>query len=229
MKETDLYLPLKKFLEKQGYEVKAEVENCDVVAVKVPAANEKAQPATIIELKLSLNLDVVLQAVARLLLSPLVYIGVPSSCGALKKTKLKRIVKLLKMLGLGLLAINLKRNTVEVIVDPTSYQPRQSKPKQQWLINEFEARVGDPNLGGASTKAGRMTAYKQQAIEIANYLSKHGATKASDIAKSLEVPKSRAIVYDNHYGWFQNVSRGVYDLSDFGKALLNEQKQAPIT
>jgi len=229
MKETDLYLPLKKFLEKQGYEVKAEVENCDVVAVKVPAANEKAQPATIIELKLSLNLDVVLQAVARLLLSPLVYIGVPNSCGALKKAKRKRIVKLLKMLGLGLLAINLKRNTVEVIVDPTSYQPRQSKPRQQWLIDEFKARVGDPNLGGASTKAGRMTAYKQQAIEIANYLSKHGATKASDIAKSLEVPKSRAIVYDNHYGWFQNVSRGIYDLSDFGKALLNEKKQAPIT
>ena len=153
----------------------------------------------------------------------------PNSCGALKKAKRKRIVKLLKMLGLGLVAINLKRNTVEIIVDPTSYQPRQSKPRQQWLIDEFKARVGDPNLGGASTKAGRMTAYKQQAIEIANYLSKHGATKASDIAKSLEVPKSRAIVYDNHYGWFQNVSRGVYDLSDFGKALLNEQKQAPIT
>ena len=69
-----------------------------------------------------------------------------------------------------------------------------------------------------------MTAYKQQAIEIAYYLSTHGATKASDIAKVLMVPKSRAIVYDNHYGWFQNVSRGVYDLSDFGKALLNEKK-----
>ena len=78
MKETDLYLPLKKFLEKQGYEVKAEVENCDVVAVKVPAGNEKAQPPTIIELKLSLNLEVILQAVDRLILSPVVYIGVPN-------------------------------------------------------------------------------------------------------------------------------------------------------
>jgi hypothetical protein len=217
MKETDLYLPLKKFLEKQGYEVKAEVENCDVVAVKVPAANEKAQPPTIIELKLSLNLEVILQAVDRLILSPVV-------CGALKKAKRKRILKLLKMLGIGLVAINPKRKTVEIVVGPTSYQPRQSKPRQQWLIDEFEARAGDPNLGGASTKAGRMTAYKQQAIEIAYYLSTHGATKASDIAKVLMVPKSRAIVYDNHYGWFQNVSRGVYDLSDFGKALLNEKK-----
>jgi len=224
MKETDLYLPLKKFLEKQGYEVKAEVENCDVVAVKKPASNEKEQPPTIIELKLSLNLEVILQAVDRLILSPVVYIGVPSSCGALKKTKRKRIVKLLKMLGLGLVAINPKRNIVEIVVDPTSYQPRQSRPRQQWLIDEFVARAGDPNLGGASTKAGRMTAYKQQAIEIANYLSTHGATKAADIAKQLDIPKSRAIVYDNHYGWFQKVSRGVYDLSDLGKTLLDEKK-----
>ena len=223
MKETDLYLPLKKFLEKQGYEVKAEVENCDIVAVKVPVANEKAQPPTIIELKLSLNLEVILQAVDRLTLSPVVYIGVPNSCGALKKAKRKRILKLLKMLGIGLVAINPKRKTVEIVVGRTSYQPRQSKPRQQWLIDEFEARAGDPNLGGASTKAGRMTAYKQQAIEIAYYLSTNGATKASDIAKILKAPKSRAIVYDNHYGWFQNVTRGVYDLSDLGKTLLNEQ------
>jgi len=107
---------------------------------------------------------------------------------------------------------------VEVVVAPTSYQPRQSKPRQQWLIDEFVARAGDPNLGGASTKTGRMTAYKQQAIEIASYLSKHGASKASDIAKILEIPKSRAILYDNHYGWFKNVSRGVYDLSGLGKS-----------
>tara|TARA_B110000444_G_scaffold219164_2_gene219150 strand:+ start:895 stop:1524 length:630 start_codon:yes stop_codon:yes gene_type:complete len=197
MKESDLYLPLKKFLEKQGYEVKAEVKSCDVVAVKKPTASEEAQPPTIIELKLSLNLEVILQAVDRLILSPIVYIGVPNSCGALKK-KRKRVIKLLKMLGLGLVAINPKSKTVELLVDPTSYQPRQSKPRQQWLINEFEARAGDPNLGGASSKAGRMTAYKQQAIEIAMYLSKHGASKASDIAKELEIPKTRAIVYDNY-------------------------------
>lgn len=222
MKESDLYLPLKKFLEEQDYEVKAEVKNCDVVAIKKIAASEKAQPPTVIELKLTLNLEVILQAVDRLILSPIVYVGVPNSCGALKKKKRKRIVKLLKMLGIGLLVINPKRKTTQVIVDPTAYQPRQSKPRQQWLIDEFVARAGDPNLGGASTKTGRVTAYKQQAIEIASYLNKHGATKASDIAKKLELPKSRAIVYDNHYGWFQNVSRGIYDLSDLGKSLLNE-------
>jgi len=222
MKETDLYAPLKSFLEKQGYKVKAEVENCDVVAVKTSASDTETQPPTIIELKLSLNLEVVLQAVDRLILSPIVYIGVPQSCGALKQKKRKRIVKLLKMLGIGLVSIDLKRDSVQVIVSPTSYQPRQSKPRQQWLINEFLARSGDPNLGGASTKEGRVTAYKQQAIKIANYLGSHGASKASEVAKNLELPRTRAIVYDNHYGWFQKKTRGIYELSDLGKSVLDE-------
>ena len=34
MKETDLYPPVKAFLEAQGYEVKGEVGDCDLVAVR---------------------------------------------------------------------------------------------------------------------------------------------------------------------------------------------------
>ena len=215
MKESDLYLPLKTFLEKQDYEVKAEVEDCDVVAIKTATTKEKIPP-TIIELKLSLNLEVILQAVDRIKLSPIIYIGVPNSCGALKKKKRKRIVKLLKMLGLGLIAIDPKRKTVSIIVDPTAYQPRQSKPRQQWLIDEFHIREGDPNLGGASTKSGRMTAYKQHAITIAQFLDKQGATKASEIARELDIPRARNIVYDNHYRWFEGLGKGIYQLSEFG-------------
>ena len=36
MKESDLYLPLKKFLESQNYEVKGEIQDCD--ALPNPAA-----------------------------------------------------------------------------------------------------------------------------------------------------------------------------------------------
>ena len=71
MKESDLYLPLKRFLESQEYEVKGEVQDCDVLAIcgkEIPV---------VVELKLSLNLDVVLQAVERLSLTPKVYIGIP--------------------------------------------------------------------------------------------------------------------------------------------------------
>ena len=51
MKESDLYPPLKQFLESQNYEVKGEVQDCDVLAVR----GEEAP--VIVELKLSLNLN----------------------------------------------------------------------------------------------------------------------------------------------------------------------------
>jgi len=34
MLETDLYPPVKAFLEGQGYDVKGEVQDCDVVAIR---------------------------------------------------------------------------------------------------------------------------------------------------------------------------------------------------
>ena len=34
MKETDLYPPVKRYLEGQGYTVKGEIDGCDVVAVR---------------------------------------------------------------------------------------------------------------------------------------------------------------------------------------------------
>jgi hypothetical protein len=34
MAETDLYLPIKRYLEWQGFTVKAEVKGCDVVAIR---------------------------------------------------------------------------------------------------------------------------------------------------------------------------------------------------
>ena len=46
MKESDLYLPLKRFLESQNYEVKGEVQDCDVVAMRAKEA------PVIVELKL---------------------------------------------------------------------------------------------------------------------------------------------------------------------------------
>ena len=72
MKESDLYLPLKRFLISQHYEVKGEVQDCDVVAIRGKEA------PVVVELKLTLNLDLVLQAVDRLLLTPKVYIGIPT-------------------------------------------------------------------------------------------------------------------------------------------------------
>jgi len=212
MKESDLYLPLKRFLESQDYEVKGEVQDCDVLAVR----GEEAP--VVVELKLSLNLDVILQAVDRLSITPKVYIGIPRQCKYLKKRR-KRIFKMLKMLGLGLVSIDagLEIGSVDVLVDPGEYRPRPSKHRKERLLGEFMKRVGDPNLGGTGRRKGLMTAYRQQALAIASFLQKEGPAKASDIAKTLGLPKTRDILYKDVYGWFDRVSRGVYQLSPRGE------------
>jgi len=211
MKESDLYLPLKQFLETQGYEVKGEVHDCDVLAIR------DNEPPVIVELKLSLNLTVILQAVERLVLTPEVYIGVPNRCGALKRQR-RRITKLLRMLGLGLVTIDSNRAAegVKVLFDPGVYTPRKSKSRQVRLLGEFEKRVGDPNLGGSDTKKGIMTAYRQRSLKIASFLDDNGPTKASQIALATSLPNARDILYKDFYGWFDRVATGIYQLSPRG-------------
>ena len=80
-KETDLYPPVKRYLESQGYTVKGEITDCDVVAVR------PGEEPVIVELKLTLNLNVVLQAVARQRVSNAVYVGVPRRCSALRSQR----------------------------------------------------------------------------------------------------------------------------------------------
>jgi len=211
MKESDLYLPLKRFLESQNYEVKGEVRDCDVLAVR------DGESPVVVELKVSLNLSVVLQAVDRLALTSKVYIGVPRSCTVLKRQR-RHIIKLLRMLGLGLIAIepDLKTGPVDVLLDPGEYRPRKSKHRRERLLGEFVRRIGDPNLGGAAKRKGVMTAYRQRALAIADFLQEHGPTKASHISQKLQEPKARDILYRDVYGWFDRVSLGVYGLSPRG-------------
>lgn len=212
MKETDLYSPLKRFLESQGYEVKAEIQNCDVMALR-----EDSDPV-IVELKLTLNLDVFLQAVDRLALSEAVYIGVPRQCAALQKRR-KPVLKMSRMLGLGLLAIDpqTRLGSVDVLCDPGPYRPRVAQTRRGRLLGEFLQRVGDPNTGGTEARKGIMTAYRQKALGIARYLQIHGPTKASEVAATLGEPKARDVLYRNVYGWFERTSLGVYRLSPRGQ------------
>ena len=216
MREVDLYPPLKHFLTQQGYEVKGEVHHCDVIAVR-----DKRVVA--VELKMSINLTVLLQAVDRLNITDTVYIGVPKGIDRLKKQR-SRMIRLLRMLGLGLMVIDptAASGAVDVLCDPSEYKPRQVKQRTSRLLGEFMHRVGDPNAGGSNVRHGIMTAYRQKALAIAQYLSDHGETKAAIIGRSLKEPRTRVILYANVYGWFDRLGKGIYSLSPRGDRELSQ-------
>lgn len=222
MKESDLYMPVKRFLEAQRYEVKGEIHHCDVFAVR------DAEEPVVVELKLSLSLNVMLQAVDRLAVAPTVYIGVPTRDRTLK-TRRRQVLKLLRMLGLGLLAIGPggERAKVSVLLDPGEYRPRRSAHRQARLLGEFAKRVGDPNRGGA--RGALMTAYRQTALGIARYLEANGPTKAANVAAALGSADARVVMYRDVYGWFERVSLGVYDLSPRGRREIGRWSGEPAS
>jgi len=206
MRETDLYDPIKRFLEQQGYEVKAEIGAADVVGIRGD------EPPLIVETKTGFSLSLFHQGLERQAITDLVYIAVPTGRGLAFRKALQRNLKLCRRLGLGLITVGPRDPRVLVHADPGPYRPRQSKGKKARLLGEFARRVGDPNVGGA-TRQGLVTAYRQEAMRCASFLSAHGATKAALVAKGCGVVHARRIMADNHYGWFHRVGAGIYDLT----------------
>ena len=220
--ETDLYTPVKAFLKTQGYDVKAEVNNCDVVAKKPDGT------LVIVELKKGFNIDLLIQGVERLALADNVYIAAgfygPIAKGSIWNKRRRGILKLCKRLGLGLMVVRLhvgKDANIQVLLDPSPYVPRKNSSKAGRLKKEFDARVGDPNAGGA-TRTKIITSYRQNALRCAALLSKSGALKANEVKQKTGVEKAAALMRNNHYGWFEKVERGIYKLTECAEAELKE-------
>jgi hypothetical protein len=208
--EQELYAPVKRFLEAQGYEVKGEVGGCDLLAVR------GEEPPLIIELKLRFSLTLVLQGIDRLAVSDAVYLAVPGSTGRGRGLgpEHRGVRKLCRRLGLGLIAVRCR--SVEVLLDPGRYQPRKNKRRVARLLAEHARRVGDPNRGGATMRAPVMTAYRQEALRCAEILAREGASSVAHLRTAAEAPKAASILQQNYYGWFERVGRGVYRLTPLG-------------
>lgn len=205
MAETDLYLPVKRHLEAQGYAVKAEVRSCDVVAVR------GGEAPVIVELKQGLSLALIYQAMDRLAMTDHVYLAIARP----KRGVPSEAVKLCRRLGLGLIVVTAS-GSLEVLADPLPYAPRANTTKRGLLLKEFNARSGDPNTGG-STRKPLMTAYRQDALKCAGHLSANGPSRIRDVKAATGVGRAAGIFRDNVYGWFVKASRGVYDLSEPGR------------
>lgn len=213
IRETELYEPIKRMLEGQGYVVKSEIGAADVVAVRDP------EDPVIVELKTAFSLSLFHQAIDRQALTDSVYVAVPRGDGRAFLKSLKSNRKLCRRLGLGLISVRVSDGFVELHEDPAPYKPRQSKAKKARLLKEFAKRVGDPNEGG-STRRQLMTAYRQDALRCAACLDENGATKAADVARATAVGRARQIMYDDHYGWFERADKGIYALSPKGETAL---------
>lgn len=208
--ETELYQPVKAFLNGQGYEVKAEVGAADIVACR-----GEADPV-IVELKTGFSLSLFHQAVARQAITDAVYVAVARGSGRRFQQILKNNLSLARRLGLGLITVRLSDQFVEVHLDPAPYAPRKSKWRKDRLLREFSRRVGDPNVGG-STRVKLVTAYRQDALRCAAHLKANGPSRGADVAKATGVDRATKIMADDHYGWFERVQRGVYALSPKGQ------------
>src|SRR5436190_18074125 len=186
--ETALYLPVKRFLEKLGFAVKGEIGGCDLVAL----SGDEPPIVVIGELKLSFNLELVLQAIDRAGACDEVWLAAKLSARGKGRESDARYRNLCRRLGFGMLAVT-NSGEVEVIVKPPTTAARRDPKKRSRLIAEHRRRLGDPALGG-STRAPIMTAYRQQALACASALS-GGPRQVRELRKT--IPDAGKILLHN--------------------------------
>lgn len=208
--ETDLYKPIYDYLTCQGYTVRSEVKNCDITAVR-------GDELVVIELKRGFNLKLLIQATRRQRAADSVYVAVPRPKGGPYTRSWNDMCHLLRRLELGLIVVDFRKEggEAEVVFHPAPFSRSKNSRQRKSIIREISSRYADYNTGG-STGRKLMTAYRENSLYIACCLKKLGPQSPAALKKMGTGPKTSTILYKNFYGWFQKVSRGVYDLHSSG-------------
>lgn len=219
LKETELYEPVKKWLEACGCKLQAELQGIDIFG-------QYDDVLTLaVELKTQLNLEVICQAAERQTRADIVFIAVPENKGLKRSKRSREIMRVLRRLNIGLLSVVFGKKKEDARVrclllpDYPSDFKRYIKPlakKKKALIEEFKARQLNVNIAGSSqTKL--MTLYRERAYQIALQFLKQGtmAPKAVSVEGLTRVQINRVLSI-NHYGWFQRIERGKYGLTPDG-------------
>lgn len=207
MRETDLYEPVRDYLLSNGYEVRSEVQGCDITATK---GNE----LVILEMKTALNVPLLAQAVERQKAADSVYVVVPHPGKRVRTRNWRRTCNLLKRLELGLVLVKLGDGPgrVEIPFHPSAREIRRRKDVRRAIIEEAASRSGDYNRGGMSGRK-LVTAYREASIKVACFLQAMGTTSPLRLKRAGTGQNTASILYKNHYGWFERVSRGQYALT----------------
>ena len=208
--ECDLAGPVRDFLAAQGYTVRSEVKDCDMVAVL-------GDELIVVELKRGFTIDLLLQATDRQRATDSVYVAIPGS-GERRERFSKRwqsMERLLKRLELGLILVAFPPDpdtppTVDLCFHPVrDPRPRQKPKQRRAILREVAGRSGDYNVGG-SYRRPLLTAYREQAIGIALCLQEHGPLSPAALRTFGCGAKTARILQTNVYGWFERQERGLY-------------------
>ncbi len=213
MKEYEMFPMIKSYFESLGYKVNAEVKDCDVTAVS-------GDELVVIEMKTSLNITVLYQALERKKVTPYVYIAVPKP----KKNYRKAILKmknLLSKLQMGLLIIDVVNGACVSFLEPEEDKSqRQNNIKKAKIVKEISRREVDENLGGVN-KTKILTAHKELGIALCVVIEKEGVVTSKTLRDKYGFDKDvNTYLHRNFHRWYKKVGTATYELSKEGKILL---------
>lgn len=218
MQETEMYPPIKKFLEQAGYKVRSEVDSIDILA-------QKGEEMIAVEMKTSFNLKLVYQLIERRKIVDKVYAYLPLGKGGRWPKAYKQMCGLLRRLECGLitLAVRDKQKTVTIEFEPQPYAGYKNYAKKKRALKEFNGRSLDLNLAGSRSEK-LFTVYKEKAIRLALFLYENGPTATAKLNDQLQIEHAARILRDNHQFWFERVARGIYQITpEFEKFLMSNR------
>lgn len=214
--EKEMYEPLRQYLIDAGFEVRAEVKTCDLVA-------RKPDQLIIVEMKRHLSFDLLVQAVERQGYADGVYVAIPKPAAFTQDKEWRARSRVLRQLGLGLLLVGRIGECYFVetalMPEPVPEKPRQARAapkKRRSLEKEFANRRLDLNTGG-TRGVPLVTAYRESALLVAHLLDIKGplTPKALRLLGS-DPKKTLGILRLNPYGWFEARPEHTYALTTAG-------------
>ena len=227
--EQDLYGPVHDYLTALGYEVKGEVKDCDITAMR-------DGELIVVELKRGFTLELIYQALDRQRVADGVYVAIPLPKRGYRAPQLPKIKSLCRRLELGLIFVGFTLNgtpQIDVAVHPKrASAPRRDKNRRLAIIREHESRTGSVNTGGVTRKK-ILTAYKEQALRTARILQNIGPARVEDVRRLGGPDNAGAILRGNVLGWFDqmpnpNGQRYLYRVNEKGTEALAMYADIPL-
>lgn len=207
MNEIEMYPAIKGYFEELGFLVRSEVRDIDVVA-------RKEDLLIGIEMKVNLSISLLTQSALRQKTCDLVYLAVPKPKRVVKNKTFKNLLYLLRRLELGLLYIDLSKNQVIEVLEPSFYDlnagKRQKVKEKNRILKEIKGRSLDGNQGG-STRKKLLTAYREDSLRTVALLKILEIISPKDLTR---FDLKKTILQNNYYDWFERVERGKYSLKE---------------